>query len=266
MRRIGAHLSIAGGIDKAVARIVAMGGNCLQIFSSSPRGWEAPVKIEKKITAVSPIFIHAKYLINLGSPGKELLKKSVTSLKQDLQFGKAIGAQGVIVHLGSHLGQGFSAIQEQLVRSIKDILESTSGTGQLIIENSAGQQGKICSQLSEIRLLLDSVNNNRLSWCYDTCHGWGAGIFFGKTWENTLIQYDLVKDLVCLHINDSKGTLGGGLDRHENLGEGKMGRKELEKFVTYPPFNNLPLIIETPGFDNKGPDKKNLEILRSLCA
>lgn len=273
MRRIGAHLSISGGLDKAVEATVRMGGNALQIFSGSPRGWEGKLPDEKEIKKfrdlctvgdIRPIFIHAKYLINLGSPQPELVEKSIQSLKFDMQTAGLIGAEGVIVHLGSHLGRGFEAVQDQLVKSIKSILQASSGPTKFLIENSAGQKGKICSQLSEISLLLRTINNSRLGWCYDTCHGWGAGIFFGKDLENTLLQFDLVKSLVCLHINDSKGVLGGGLDRHENLGEGKLGLKELAKFVNYPAFRALPLIIETPGFCGQGPDKKNLEILKSL--
>lgn len=275
MHRIGAHVSISGGLDKAVEATVRMGGNALQIFSSSPRMWFSSLP-PKSVTEqfnnlcethdVRPVFIHAKYLINLGSDKKELVKKSILSLKFDMQVGGMIKAKGVIVHLGSHLGRGFSTIQEQLVNSIKEILQDSPAGVELIIENSAGQKGKICSLFSEISLLLRTINDSRLGWCYDTCHGWGAGISFGKDWENTLHQFDLVKSLVCLHINDSKGVFGGGLDRHENLGEGKMGLKELGKFVNYPAFNNLPLITEAPGFEDKGPDKKNLDILKSLVA
>jgi len=266
MRRIGAHVSISGGLDKAMERIRQMGGNCLQVFSSSPRSWIGTPLVRGKVADIRPIFIHAKYLINLGSPQPELIEKSINSLKFDLQVGESIGAEGVIVHLGSHLGRGFSSIQEQLVKSIKEILQDSPAGVELIIENSAGQKGKICSLLYEISLLLSTINDSRLKWCYDTCHGWGAGISFGKDWENTLHQFDLVKSLVCLHVNDSKGVLGGGLDRHENLGEGEMGLKELGKFVNYPAFKNLPLITEAPGFDGHGPDKKNLEILKSLVA
>ncbi len=264
MRRIGAHVSISGGLDKAMERIRQMGGNCLQVFSSSPRSWIGTPLVCGKVADIRPIFIHAKYLINLGSPQPELIEKSINSLKFDLQVGESIGAEGVIVHLGSHLGRGFEAVQDQLVESIKTILQASSGTTKFLIENSAGQKGKLCSQLAEISLLLRTINDRRVGWCYDTCHGWGAGISFGKDLENTLKRFDLVKSLVCLHVNDSKGIIGGGLDRHENLGEGKMGLKELARFVNYPAFDSLPLITEAPGFDGGGPDKKNLDILKSL--
>ena len=163
------------------------------------------------------------------------------------------------------MGQGFGLVKKQLVSTIKTVLRDSSGRVKLLIENSAGQKGKLCSQLSEIKLLLQDIHSDKVGWCLDTCHSWGAGISFGKDMENTLIQFDLVKSLICLHVNDSKGVFGGGLDRHENIGEGKMGLKELGKYVNYPAFKNLPLITEAPGFDGGGPDRKNLEILKKLC-
>lgn len=265
MRRIGAHLSIAGGLDKAVQKIIKMGGNCLQIFSSSPKSWTMPPFSGKRVTAVRPVFIHAKYLINLGSDKPDLLQKSIASLKYELQVADLIGAKGVIVHLGSHLGRGFEAVFHQVTESIKIILKNSNTNSLLIIENSAGQRGKLCSQLSEIKLIFDAVNSDRLVWCLDTCHAWGAGLSFGKGLEKDMQQFDLVKSLVCLHVNDSKGEFSSGLDRHENIGAGKMGREELGKYVNFPAFKNLPLITEAPGFDGQGPDKQNLDILKSLC-
>ncbi|MDZ4229474.1 MAG: deoxyribonuclease IV [Patescibacteria group bacterium] len=282
MRRIGAHLSIAGGLFNAVNSIVAKGGNCLQIFSSSPRIWlsslpDKPAVEQFKTLAVKhdiqPIFIHAKYLINLASDREELLTKSIDSLKYDLKVADLIGAAGVIVHLGSHLGRGFEAIKSRLTSSIKLILQASQGKAMLIIENSAGQQGKLCSQLSEIKSILGSVNSHKLAWCLDTCHAYNAGYSLGEASENTLIQSDIVNEakklaildrLVCLHVNDSRDEFASGHDRHANLGEGKMGLKVLAEYVNHPLLKQLPLIIETPGFDNQGPDKKNLDILKSL--
>ena len=282
MRWIGAHLSTSGGISKAVERLVEMGGNSLQIFSSSPRMWlgKLPEKDEVerfndlvKKYKVGPVFIHAKYLINLASPNKELVEKSIKSLEFDLKVGEMIGAEGVIVHLGSHLGAGFEAVKEQLVQTISKLLQDRSGRGKLLIENSAGQKGKVCSQFEEIRLLIRSVNSRRLGWCFDTCHGYNAGYLLGKGSGNTLIEFDmvkeagkldLIKDLKCLHVNDSRDEFASGHDRHANLGEGSLGLNLIRLYVNQPKLNHLPLIIETPGFDGQGPDKKNLDILKSL--
>ena len=274
MRRLGAHLSIAGGLYRAVERMVKMGGNCLQVFSASPKSWEPPTIAGRIPAAARPGFIHAKYLINLASDNPELLKKSIASLKYDLRVADLIGAVGVIVHLGSHQGRGFEAVKTELISSINNILQASQGKARLIIENSAGQQGKLCSQLLEIKLILESVDSHKLAWCLDTCHSFNAGYSLGKASENTLMHSDIVSEakklgilsqLVCLHVNDSRDEFGSGHDRHANLGEGKMGLKLLSQYVNHPKLKHLPLIIETPGFDKSGPDKKNLDILKSLC-
>jgi deoxyribonuclease-4 len=282
MRRLGAHLSIAGGLDRAVDEIVAKGGNALQIFSSSPRMWLAqlPPKVmvdrfidKAEKNDIRPVFIHAKYLINLATPKPELLAKSIASLNYDLIVANLIGASGVIVHLGSHLGRGLAAVKDQVIKAIKKLLQDNPGQAQLIIENSAGQRGKLCSRLEEIRLIFNEVNSKRLAWCLDTCHAFNAGYLIGFDSENHLIQNDIVKaaeklnlltNLVCLHVNDSRDNLNSGHDRHANLGEGKLGLKQLAAYVNHPRLKHLPLIIETPGFDGRGPDKKNLEILKYL--
>ena len=273
MRPVGAHLSIAGGLDKAVERLVKIGGNCLQVFSSSPKSWELPTITGRLPAAAQPAFIHAKYLINLGTDKPDLLQKSIASLKYDLQTAALIGAQGVIVHLGSHMGRGFKAVFQQVTESIEIILKYSNTNSLLIIENSAGQQGKLCSQLKEIKLIFSTVNNSRLAWCLDTCHAFNAGYSIGSASGNSLMQNDIVLEasrldlvgrLVCLHVNDSRDEFASGHDRHANLGEGKMGLKILAEYVNHPKLKHLPLILETPGFNGNGPDKKNLEILKSL--
>ncbi len=281
-RRLGAHVSIAGGLDQAVVRVKAMGGSALQIFSSSPRMWlsampsKESIEVFKKACAdsdVKPVFIHAKYLVNLASDKKSLEEVSVKSLIHDLNVANAIGAKGVVVHLGGHRGRGFAIVKDQLIKNINLILQGSLGQARLLIENSAGQQGKIASQLEEISFILKAINSSRLGWCLDTCHAWSAGYTAGEASGNTLVENDIVKQakslkildkLMVLHVNDSRDGFGSGRDRHENLGEGLMGKKVLSEYVNHPDLKHLPLIIEVPGFDGQGPDKKNLDILKSL--
>ena len=283
MRRLGAHVSIAGGLDQAVKRVVALGGNALQIFSSSPRMWLAAKPAKESIAAfrkacadsdVKPVFIHAKYLVNLASDKKSLEEISVKSLIHDLNVANAIDAKGVVVHLGSHQGRGFEQVLDQLIKNIKLVLQGSLGSSMFLIENSAGQKGKIASQLDEISLILKAINNGRLGWCLDTCHAWAAGYTVGEASGNTLIENDIVKQakslkildkLMVLHVNDSRDGFGSGRDRHENLGEGLMGKDTLSAYVNHPDLKHLPLIIEVPGFDGNGPDKKNLDVLKSLA-
>lgn len=281
MRRFGAHVSTAGGIDKAIERVVSIGGNVVQIFSSSPRMWfgslpEKEVVSEYKKQAEKmgglETFIHAKYLVNLASPKEELIEKSLKSLIHDMRVGEMIGAFGVIVHLGSHLGAGFEVVRNQLVKHIKTVINSSKGEVKFLIENSAGQKGKIASQFNEIRFLLKSVASSKLGWCLDSCHAWATGYSLGNHSGNSLIRndivgeiekYELASSLKCLHLNDSRDEFGSGRDRHDNLGEGLMGAEAIKAYINEPLFSNLPIILEVPGFEDKGPDKKNMDLLKS---
>lgn len=280
--KVGAHVSTAGGLSKSVGRAVEIGANCFQIFSSSPRMWLADLpsgeevekfKKEMEKTKMGEVFIHAKYLVNLASEKPELVEKSIASLVYDLKVAEMIGAVGVVVHLGSHMGRGFEVVKNELMRNIKEALSQAPGKAMLLAENSAGQKGKIASQLSELRFLLGSVNDDRFGWCLDTCHGWAAGYFSGKPPVNSLIQYDVVEEikkfklessLKVLHVNDSRDEFGSGRDRHDNLGEGLMGLETLSSWVNQPVFKGLPMILEVPGFEGKGPDRKNIEILKKM--
>jgi deoxyribonuclease IV len=282
VRRVGAHLSISGGLYKAVESVVSKGGNCLQIFSSSPRMWMSKLPSKEEVERfnqlakendVKPVIIHAKYLVNLASDNLELVEKSRKSLEFDFKVGEMIKAAGVVVHLGSHLGRGFEVVKDQLVEEIKKILKASSGSVKFLIENVAQKKGKIGYRLEEIRLLIEAVDSSRLGWCLDTCHAYSAGYSLGKDLGNALLGFDivdevkrlkLVESLDCLHINDSRDVFDSGRDRHANLGEGEIGLEALKSFLGESVFNHLPLIIETPGFDNKGPDKRNLDILKSL--
>lgn len=281
MRRVGAHLSIAGGIYKAVESVVEKGGNALQIFSSSPRMWQGKFPCQKEIDKfndlvkkhkVSPVVIHAKYLVNLASDKKELVKKSRESILFDFRLAKKIKAMGVVVHLGSHQGRGFEAVKGQLAGEIKSILGQSRSDCMFLIENAAQKKGKIGKRLEEISWLLQAVHSSRLGWCLDTCHGYSAGYFCGFDLGKQVQGFDIVKSLQklnlskqlkCLHVNDSRNLFDSGQVQHANLGEGKMGKAELKAYVNNQLLKHLPLIIETPGFKGEGPDKKNLDILKS---
>jgi len=196
MRKIGAHVSASGGIDKAIERAAAIGADCVQVFAGSPRLWKRlpleSVDVDKlfakcKELSVSPVFTHSLYLVNFASDNSELLAKSIAAVKNDMAFDSLVKGSGVVVHLGSHLGKGWDAVKEQVKQAIITVLNETPADSCLLIENSAGQNGKLCSDLSEIKWLLDEiekdkkyVSTGRLGWCFDTCHGWAAGYWIGS--------------------------------------------------------------------------------------
>lgn len=275
---IGAHVSIAGGLPKAIENAVKIGANCIQIFSSSPGQWNGSKHdkelinkfIEQKnLYHIDPVFIHAKYLINLVSDKPQLVEQSVQSLIADLRFAHEIEASGVIVHLGSHQGRGYEEVKKTLVNKVGEVLEKTTREVKLIIENSAGQRGKLSSSIEEIADVFKAVSHKRLALCLDTCHLFAAGYDIRQREEvdtlgERLRATHLLERLVAIHVNDAKDPLGSHHDRHENLGKGQIGVDGLKAFVTHQAFQSLPNIIETPGFDQKGPDENNVNILHSL--
>lgn len=280
-RSIGAHLSCAGGHYKALQSIADKGGNCLQIFSSSPRTWQqariAPADIAQfnKIRTelhIDPIYFHALYLVNLADSGATG-QKSVQALIHEMNLGVELGVKGSIVHTGSFKNKDktLTCRDEQnyptLLQNIRSILSSTPPESYLILENAGNRKiGQTIEQLGEI---VEDINNDRLRICLDTCHLHAAGydLTTPDNFERFLDLFEKLiglEELEVLHMNDSLDPFGSLRDRHENIGQGHVGIEVFAHFLNHPKTKHLPFIIETPGFDQKGPDKKNIDILKSL--
>lgn len=286
-RHIGAHVSASGGHHKALKRAADLGANCLQLFSGSPRVWKRPdlqsvdadvFAAERKKHGIEHVFTHALYLVNLASDKQELLEKSRTALTFDLQFDAHISGSGVVVHLGSHQGRGWESSKDQVLDQIQRILAATPENSTFLIENSAGQNGKLCSDLAEIKWLLDRLDHNRVGWCVDTCHAFAAGYrldgvtgadaqaLTGELFESeqslntTITDLELWSTLKCIHVNDSRDPFSSGRDRHANLSEGMIPADHLQWFVNTPETQQIPLVLEVPGEGN-GPDKINVNRL-----
>lgn len=276
MRKIGGHVSAAGGLINAVKNTSDIGGNCLQIFAGSPRSWHrrpyTPAEVTPFRRAIEengfdPVFIHALYLVNLASPNPVTLKNSVETLIADLKNGLRIGAAGVIVHIGSHLGAGFDSVSEDLIKTINDILTLTQETP-ILLENSAGQKGKI-GTLEELGFIISELPDPRLKICLDTAHLFEAGFDFSTSegldrLTNDLKSHRLTERLTCLHLNDSATELDSRHDVHANLGEGKIGLAGLKDIVNHPFFSSLPLILEVPGENKRGPNKENIDRAKAI--
>mgnify|MGYP000436251489 CR=1 FL=1 len=277
MQKIGAHVSTAGGLLNAITNAEKIGANCLQIFSSAPQQWQGPKTFThceefKKITKdkdLLPVFVHGTYLINLFSENQDNLEKSKQALIDDLNFCDHIGAVGVVFHLGSHK-DGLSTDNLTKFKTIsKIILDNTPTTTLLIIENAAGSGSKVGGKIEELKVLQETAESSRVSFCLDTAHAYAAGYdlktktgvedFFAE-----IEKYLEWKNVTLFHLNDSKKELGSYADRHENIGEGKIGIDGLGEIIRFSAKKNIPLILETPGFDMQGPDLKNIEIVKSL--
>lgn len=277
MRRIGGHVSSSGGIKNAVKNTLAIGGSCMQIFAGSPRMWARKL-YEPKVAEefrqliakhdLAPVYIHALYLTNLASDKPELLDKSRTALITDMTNSAAIASAGVVLHIGSHQGRGWEASHDLVIAQIKEVLDATPEDSILLLENSAGQKGKIGS-LTELGEILTAIPTPRLRICLDTAHAFEAGHDLSTpdgvdTWVSNIEEnFDLDK-LEVIHLNDSKTELGSGRDNHENIGDGYIGKVGLEHLVNHPKLSHCPLILEVPGEDKSGPNTDNIQRTRQL--
>ncbi len=276
--RIGAHVSTEGGLVNAIERAQAIGAETIQIFGAAPQSWrkkeysaeEADAFKAKAAEAdVQPVFLHGAYLINLATSDPVGLERSVDSLIWSLDVCCKIGAQGTIFHLGSHRGSGFEAVLPQVVSAVQRILEGSPGDTWLILENSAGMGASVGSRFSELGIIMRQAANPRVKTCFDTEHAFAAGydVATAQGLEATIAEFEEhvgLSSLVAVHANDSKIVLGGGVDRHENIGEGHIGREGFKVIMGHPAFREMPFLLEVPGFQKKGPDRENLDILRQI--
>jgi deoxyribonuclease-4 len=273
--RIGAHVSAAGGVSKVIERAQAMGCEAVQLFASPPQGWAfKPVpdteakafREQSRQTGIGPAFLHAVYLINLGSPSPDNLKRSAQSLVNYMAVAAQTGAAGVIFHAGSHKGAGYEGIFKQSVAAITEVLARSPEGPWLTIENSAGMGQHIGSRFQEIGKIMEAVASPRVKVCLDTQHAFAAGydVAHGQGLEQALEELDReigLRHLVAVHANDSKTPLGSGVDRHENIGDGQIGEAGFEVILAHQAFRNVPFFLEVPGADGKGPDRDNVERL-----
>lgn len=277
MVKLGAHQSIAGGYGEALKRISNIGGNCLQIFSSSPRGWNF-AKVDKQQSSqflslksqlkIDPVYFHASYLVNLADESR-IGHLSKMSLIAEMNISPQLQIKGSIVHLGSYKEKKTESKYKKLIDNIKEILKKTPESSLFIIENAGTR--KIGQTLDEISQIVKDVNSPRVKLCLDTCHLFSNGYQFNNKKEldlflNELNKFKLLNILELWHVNDSRDEFDSGHDRHANIGQGKIKIDEFKTLLNHPKTKAYPFIIETPGFNDKGPDKKNLDILKSYIS
>ena len=277
--RIGAHVSSAGGAQTAIDRAVELGAEAVQIFASSPRMWRFRSPKEDEVAAfrekaeasgVGPNFLHGSYLVNMGGAG-DLIEKSVGSLTDHMTAASRLGACGVIFHTGSHRGAGFDTVFEQVVSGLTAVLEATPDDVWLIIENSAGMGSHIGSSFEEIGMIIKAIGSDRVRVCLDTQHTFAAGYDISDRAgiEEAMSKFEAeigLERLAAVHANDSKQDLGSGVDRHENIGEGKIGTAGFHTIMGHSAFKDVPFFLEVPGTEGKGPDKDNVDRLKSIRA
>lgn len=278
--KIGAHVGSAGGVFNAIDNALKIGAETIQIFNGAPAMWRRKVykdgevetyraKVEQ--SGIEPAFFHGLYLVNLASQNPDLLVKSVDALSQDMIAAHLIGAKGVIFHLGSHKGAGYDSCVKQVTEYVAKIIESAPGDAWLCLENAAGMGGAVGSKFQELGRIIRDAGSPRVKVCLDTQHSFAAG-YDVKTragLDKAMEEFDReigMDRLAAVHANDSKCELAGGIDRHENIGEGHIGRDGFANIISHPAFAEVPFFLEVPGFDGEGPDARNVEILKQIRA
>jgi deoxyribonuclease-4 len=274
----GAHCS--GGIKKALERAVEIGADAVQLFAQSPRAWRFPVHADEDLarfrerraeSGIGSVLVHALYLCNLATPDDTIFGKSRDTMRATVDAACAINADGVVFHVGSHLGSGFEAGLARCVPALREVLERCSDTTWLLLENSAGAGGTIGRSLDELAALVDALDAHpRLGICLDSCHLYVSGIDVGEpdTVTGVLAEVDAkigLDRLRALHVNDAAAPLGSNRDRHANVLEGELGER-LGAFLAHPAVQGLPAVMETPGPDDHGPDAGEMQKLRDLHA
>lgn len=276
--KIGAHVSVAGGLSNCVKNAKEIGAETIQIFAGSPRKYDvSQVKKEElekysagiKKDDIFPTYIHASYLVNLASEEKRILENSTRCIKETLEFASKIGAEGVVYHPGSPKGGLKEKALEREIRAIKAILEKAPRDVYLIIENTAGIK-KIGTDPSEIGYIFKQVDSSNLRLCIDTAHSLESGNiekFTDKEINKWILWWEKevgLNNLSLLHVNDSLTASGSYYDRHANIGEGFIGFEGFQKMMQITELKKVPWILEVPGFDNRGPDKTNIDFLKKM--
>jgi deoxyribonuclease-4 len=278
--KLGAHVRSGGGVFNAIDYALDLGAETIQIFSGAPQAWRRKNytvpevdKFKERVaeTGIEPTFIHGLYLVNLATQNPDFLTKSFDALSAELQAANLIGAKGVIFHLGSHKGAGYEACFNQVVEYVGKVLDAAPGDAWLVLENSAGMGGVIGSKFAELGRILREVGNERVRVCIDVQHAFAAG-YDVKTrpgLDKAMEEFDKevgLDKLAAVHANDSKCELGKGLDRHENIGDGHIGRGGFANIISHPAFADVPFYLEVPGYEDKGPDKQNVDTLKAIRA
>ncbi len=282
MPLLGAHESVAGGLELAFERIRRVGGESLQIFTRNQRQWKAaPVSGEEAAAFAAawqenggmPVAAHASYLINLGSGKKEQADKSVAAFVDELHRCAALGISQVVFHPGSHGGAGVETGLARVTANLDRVIEQ-AGDGcrevSILLETTAGQGTGLGYRFEELAWILEhSAHPERLGVCVDTCHIFAAGydIRTPETYEATFSEFDRLIGLDRIrffHLNDSKKELGSRVDRHEHIGKGFIGLQGFGCLLTDPRFAHHAMTLETPKGKDLHEDRVNLAVLRSL--
>lgn len=280
--RLGAHMSIAGGLPQAIMRARAVQATALQVFVKSSNQWAArpfaPGEVEayreasREAGLERHTLAHASYLINLASPDDALWEKSVVAFRVELDRCDALGIPWLVVHPGAHVGSGVPSGVARVAEALRRVLPHSRPGAGVLLETTAGQGTTLGARFEELGEILKAANHpERAGICFDTCHVFAAGYDFrsASTYDETMTALDRsvgLDRLFGVHLNDSKGDLGSRRDRHEHIGKGKLGLEAFRLILADGRLRDVPMVLETEKGDDLDEDRVNLGTLRSVIA
>lgn len=277
---LGAHMSIAGGVDQAIDRGRLVGCDVIQIFTKSSRQWAAKPYIKDEVDAfrrkqrelaIRTVIAHDSYLLNLGAPVDALRKKSVAAFIDELHRCEALGIPYLIAHPGAHVGSGEAVGIKTIARSLDEAHRATKGLSvKVTLEITAGQGSTLGHRFDQIRQIIDATNeSDRVRVCFDTQHAFAAGydLRTDEGYDRTFAEFDEMiglDRLAAFHLNDSKKELGCRVDRHEQIGQGQLGLDCFRRLMNDRRFWGIPMCLETPKSEDCHEDIEALKLLRGM--
>ena len=278
MALIGAHMSVAGGLDKAFERADALGCESMQIFTRSQRQWQArPVSLQEaegfyrawQRSNVKAVVSHASYLINIASPDAAVRAKSAAALREEVERCRHLNIDDIVLHPGFAMDAGVDAATTNIAETLLRLFDATQEyKTRILLETMAGQGTCVGGDLAHFTEILDKANwHPRIGLCIDTCHVFAAGcdLRSSDAYERLVAAADKhvgLSRVRCWHLNDSKAARGTHLDRHAHLGEGEIGLHPFALLMNDERFEETPTILETPK-EGVG-DEGNLSFLRKV--
>jgi len=279
---VGAHMSITGGVWRAFERGRLVGANCIQVFVKGTVQWRAPrvtdedvekFRQEQARTGIPAVAAHASYLVNLATAKKAVRLKSVEGLKVELGLAERYGIPWLVFHGGNHMGAGSGAGIANVAFGISEALEAIEGSAGLALEMTAGAGTAVASRLEEAAEIIERAGGGkRIALCLDTAHLFAAGYDIRSdegyaAFKRALRRLGLLRRVVVIHANDSKGALGSRVDRHTHIGKGNIGREAFARLMRDKDFARAPKILETPKgvCGRRNCDAVNIAVLRKLA-
>ena len=276
---IGAHMSIAGGMDRAFARGEKVGCAAMQVFTKNASRWKAKALTDGdasafqsawKASSIGPVIAHDSYLINLAAQDQDLWQKSVEAFLDEMHRCSLLGISALVMHPGAHGGAGEGAGLERIAEAFRRIFAEGPGDVTVLLENTAAQGTYLGGRFEHLAEIMDKVPEGRFGICFDTCHAFAAGYDLSTPEGYREVMGEFDQRVGCdriraFHLNDSKKGCGSGIDRHEHIGKGAIGVEGFRALMRDSRFEEVPKILETPKGDDDVFDLMNLATLRDLA-